>query len=181
MLESTGIIVVVRAVDRQGLGRWRPFESKGRRTLSQKSPNSIRGWTSSFLRVANKIRLSCGGHPWRSPASHGVQLQQQLAHHCHQGHVAGFPTLTQVLVEATQLAIDVSKERLDVAVRPNGDSWGVGYDQPGVEQLATELAVLGPAVVVLEATGGLEVPLVAELAATGLPVVVVNPRQVRDF
>ena len=83
--------------------------------------------------------------------------------------------------EAIYVGIDVSQERLDVAVRPAGDSWGVGYDQPGLEQLAAELAELGPAAVVLEATGNLEVPAVATLAAAGLPVVVVNPRQVRDF
>lgn len=83
--------------------------------------------------------------------------------------------------EAIYVGIDVSQERLDVAVRPAGDSWGVGYDQPGLEKLATELVELCPAAVVLEATGNLEVPAVAALAAAGLPVVVVNPRQVRDF
>ena len=83
--------------------------------------------------------------------------------------------------EAIYVGIDVSKERLDVAVRPSGDGWTVGYDQPGVEKLTTELSELGPAVVALEATGRLEVPAVAALAAAGLPVAVVNPRQVRDF
>ena len=83
--------------------------------------------------------------------------------------------------EAIYVGIDVSQERLDVAVRPDCDTWGVGYDQPGLEQLAAELAELDPAAVVLEATGNLEVPAVATLASAGLPVVVVNPRQVRDF
>ena len=83
--------------------------------------------------------------------------------------------------EAIYVGIDVSKERLDVAVRPDCDTWGVGYDQPGLEQLAAELAELCPDSVALEATGNLEVPAVATLAAAGLPVVVVNPRQVRDF
>ena len=49
--------------------------------------------------VGNKIRLPCQRHPWRSPAGESVQLQQQLAHHGYQGHVAGFPALAQVLVE----------------------------------------------------------------------------------
>ena len=83
--------------------------------------------------------------------------------------------------EAIYVGIDVSKERLDVAVRPSGDGWAVGYDQPGVEKLTAELSALGPAEVALEATGRLEVPAVAALAAAGLPVAVVNPRQVRDF
>ena len=82
--------------------------------------------------------------------------------------------------EAIYVGIDVSQERLDVAVRPAGDSWGVGYDQPGLEQLAAELAELGPAAVVLEATGNLEVPAVrwpsAGSAGGGG-----QSRQVRDF
>ena len=83
--------------------------------------------------------------------------------------------------EASYVGTDVFKDRLDVAVRPRGDGWRVGYDEAGVGQLTTELTTLGPAVVVLEATGGLETLLVAALATAGLPVVVVNPRQERDF
>ena len=55
------------------------------------------------------------------------------------------------------------------------------YDETGVAELVSLLVDLGPALVLLEATGGLELPLVAALAAAALPVVVVNPRQVRDF
>ena len=70
---------------------------------------------------------------------------------------------------------------MDVAVRPTGQRWVVSYDQTGVEELVSQMVDLGPALVLLEATGGLELPLVAALAAAALPVVVVNPRQVRDF
>ena len=55
------------------------------------------------------------------------------------------------------------------------------YDQTGIEGLIPQIVDLEPALVLLEATGGLELPLVAALAAAALPVVVVNPRQVRDF
>ena len=79
------------------------------------------------------------------------------------------------------LGIDVAKARVDVAVRPSGDIWSDDYDEAGIEGLVVRLQTLGPAAVVLEATGGLEVPLVSALAAAALPVVVVNPRQVRDF
>ena len=79
--------------------------------------------------------------------------------------------------EPTFVGIDVAKARVDVAVRPGGDIWSVDYDEAGVAGLVDRLQALGPAAVVLEATGGLEVPL----ASAGLPVVVVNPRQVRDF
>ena len=79
------------------------------------------------------------------------------------------------------VGIDVSKARLDVAVRPAGKSWGMPNDETGIAGLVPQLVDLGPALVLLEATGGLEVPLVAALTAAALPVVVVNPRQVRDF
>ena len=79
------------------------------------------------------------------------------------------------------VGIDVSKDRLDVALRPSGDRWAVANQESGVAALVTHLALLFPTLIVLEATGGLEAPLTGALAAAGLPVVVVNPRQVRDF
>ena len=83
--------------------------------------------------------------------------------------------------EARFVGIDVSKAQLDVAVRPTGKRWTLPYDQTGIEGLIPQIVDLEPALVLLEATGGLELPLVATLAAAALPVVVVNPRQVRDF
>ncbi len=79
------------------------------------------------------------------------------------------------------VGIDVSKDRLDVALRPTGERWAVANDEPGIARLVVRLQAVRPALVVLEATGGLELPVTGALAAAGLPVVVVNPRQVRDF
>ena len=79
------------------------------------------------------------------------------------------------------MGIDVAKEMLDVALRPTGERWRVEHDAAGLEQLVARLQALAPARVVLEATGGLELELVGALAAAALPVVVVNPRQTRDF
>ena len=85
--------------------------------------------------------------------------------------------------EPTYVGIDVAKEMLDVALRPAGERWRVAHDAAGLEQLVARLQALAaaPALIVLEATGGLELGLVGALAAAALPVVVVNPRQVRDF
>ena len=83
--------------------------------------------------------------------------------------------------EATYVGIDVAKEMLDVALRPTGERWRVEHDAAGLEQLLARLQAPAPALIVLEATGGLELELVAALAAAALPVVVVNPRQTRDF
>ena len=83
--------------------------------------------------------------------------------------------------ESTYVGIDVAKSRVDVAARPAGDFWRVDYDESGIASLIARLQSLNPAAVLLEATGGIEVPLVSALAAASLPGVVVNPRQVRDF
>ena len=83
--------------------------------------------------------------------------------------------------EVTYVGVDVAKAQLDVAVRPTGDRWEVSRDEAGVHQLVSCLKALEPVMVLLEASGGLELPVVAALAAEAVPVVVVNPRQVRDF
>jgi transposase len=79
------------------------------------------------------------------------------------------------------VGIDVAKAALDVATWPGGAAWRAGNDAPGITELADRLATLQPTLIVLEATGGLERAAVAALAAVGLAVAVVNPRQVRDF
>jgi transposase len=81
------------------------------------------------------------------------------------------------------VGIDVSKHRLDVHSRPSGERFAIDHDEEGVAALVGRLAALAPApaLVVLEATGGMEVRLAAALAAAGLPVAVVNPRRVRAF
>ena len=79
------------------------------------------------------------------------------------------------------VGIDVAQDAVAVALAPSGEHWTSRTDEPGLHGLAERLRGHAPALVVLEATGGLEAPLVARLAAAGLPVVVVNPRQVRDF
>jgi len=79
------------------------------------------------------------------------------------------------------VGIDVSKAYLDVFIRPTEERTRVGNDDVGVAQLISQLADLQPALVVLEPTGGLQMPLVAALVVARIPVAVVNPRQVRDF
>lgn len=79
------------------------------------------------------------------------------------------------------IGIDVSKASLDVAVHPTKEDWTVSNDPAGLQELLPRLQALQPQIIVLEATGGYETLLVAALLAGGLPVAVVNPRQVRDF
>lgn len=79
------------------------------------------------------------------------------------------------------VGIDVSKARLDVALRPQGSHRSISYDETGLGTLVAMLQDVCPMLIVIEPTGGLELPLVGALVAAGLPVVVINPRQVRDF
>jgi transposase len=79
------------------------------------------------------------------------------------------------------VGIDVAKAELVVATRPTGEVWAVANDEPGAQALAARLVGESPELIVLEATGGYELLAAAALAAAQLPVVVVNPRQVRDF
>ena len=84
-------------------------------------------------------------------------------------------------VTTVYVGIDVAKDHLDLHGRPHGTAWQVTNDEAGIATLVSRLQQLAPTLVVLEATGGYELPVVAALAAARLPVAVVNPRQVRDF
>jgi transposase len=77
------------------------------------------------------------------------------------------------------IGIDVSGDRFDCACVPTGESWSVAAE--ALSQLVQRLTRMTPCTVVMEATGNLEAPLAAELVAAGVPVAVVNPRQIRDF
>ena len=79
------------------------------------------------------------------------------------------------------VGIDVSKDWVDVAVRPTGAAWRAAQDEAGMNALVQQLHELHPRLVVLEATGGYETLLVVALGTAEVPVAVVNPRQVRDF
>lgn len=81
----------------------------------------------------------------------------------------------------TFIGVDVSKQRLDVACRPTGLTFSEENNQAGITQLIKDLQKQAPRLIILEATGGLERALVVALLSAHLPVVVVNPRQVRDF
>ena len=79
------------------------------------------------------------------------------------------------------IGIDVSQATLDVAVYPTGEQWQVSNDDAAIGQLVERLKALAPDRIVLEATAGYELPLLAALGSASLPVVAANPRQVRDF
>lgn len=79
------------------------------------------------------------------------------------------------------VGIDVSKDRLDVAVAPSGDVFHVVNSQAGVDDLASRLKSISADIVALEATGGFETLAVAALSMAGLAVIVVNPAQVRCY
>ena len=95
----------------------------------------------------------------------------------------GRPYHKEVCMEpgALYVGIDVSKAQLDVAERPSGERAVIPHTEQAIAALVEQLGARRPACVGLEATGGLQAPLASALAIAGIPVAVVNPRQVRDF
>jgi transposase len=79
------------------------------------------------------------------------------------------------------VGIDVSKGTLDLCIEPAMERLRVAHDETGIIQVVKRLKEVAPILIVMEATGGLEVRLASELAGQGLPVAVINPRQARDF
>ena len=84
-------------------------------------------------------------------------------------------------MDKTICGIGVSKDRLDVAVRPSGERFVVARTGVGLDELVARLKMLKPHLIVLEATGGFETVVVAALAGAGLAVAVANPAQIRAF
>jgi len=85
------------------------------------------------------------------------------------------------MLQGAFIGIDVSKARLDVAIRPGGETLSVSNDTRGIARLVKVVKSTEPKCVVLEATGGFELMVLEKLSASSVPVVVVNPRQARQF
>jgi len=88
--------------------------------------------------------------------------------------------MSKISVE-TFVGIDVSKGTLDLCIEPAGETLHVEYDDKGISQVVKRLVGVSPTLIVMEATGGLEMRLASELSAKSLPVAIINPRQARDF
>lgn len=88
--------------------------------------------------------------------------------------------MNEIIVEKF-VGIDVSKSTLDVCIEPAVQTLHVAYDEAGISQVVRRLKEISPTLIVIEATGGLEIRIATELACKGLPVAVINPRQARDF
>ena len=84
-------------------------------------------------------------------------------------------------MERIFVGIDIAKDQVDVHVRPTDERFQLSRTDAGLAELVARLQPLGPRLVVLEATGGYEIPVAAVLASAGVPVAVVNPRQIRDY
>ena len=84
-------------------------------------------------------------------------------------------------MDTLYVGIDVSKDRLDVCLRPTGEAFAVARDGKGLEELVRRMKFAAPALVAVEATGGYETVVAAALAGAGLPLAVVNPAQIRYF
>jgi transposase len=84
-------------------------------------------------------------------------------------------------METIYVGIDVSKDRLDVHVRPSGEAFAVARNGKGLNELIERLRGVGPTLIAVEATGGFETIVAAAIAGAHLPLAVINPAQVRHF
>jgi hypothetical protein len=129
----------------------------------------------SHLGVSIPFKSKVLRPPAGSKSNPNRRLGRLLSPHL-QGRV-----MEQLSTAPVYVGVDISKDRLDVHVRPSGQVFAVSRDGAGVDQLVGRLRALAPFLVVLEATGGFEITVAAALAGAGLPLAVVNPRQMRDF
>ena len=84
-------------------------------------------------------------------------------------------------MDTIYVGIDVSKDRLDVHVRPSREAFAVSRDGKGLEELIERLQALSPRLIAIEATGGFETIAAAAIAGAALPLAIVNPAQIRHF
>src|SRR5262249_28200395 len=166
---------------RRGNHRWQPRRKRASlqatrqpSCISQRQPSTRLGWVkvggSPSPSGSRKTVLELGAPPTVPSSNPNSRLGRQSPHV--QGRVMEHPCF---------VGIDVSKAHLDVHVLPNGESYRVGHDDAGFVTLIARVRPFTPTVVVLEATGGYEVTVAAALAGAGLPVPVINPRQIRDL
>src|SRR5208282_3881751 len=157
----TPCILPLGSQDGFKLGRGRPItpgSATGEAAVQRGSPrpeNQVTARTVAGAGASGRARIAQGR---ARPARRGAAMEAQV-----------------------YVGIDVSKARLEVALGATGKLLEVANDAGGIASLVARLVELAPALVVLEASGGLQTALVAELGAAGMPVVVVNPRQVREF
>ena len=123
--------------------------------------------------------------PWESVGRHALSSKSPNSCLGPEGSriMQGRAKKEDMILEKKKLhiGIDVSKVTLDVAVHDTGQSWNFSNDDAGIKRVVLRLLELSPELVVLEATGGFEIALVAELGVAKIPTAVVNPRQIRDF
>src|SRR4030067_1742132 len=83
--------------------------------------------------------------------------------------------------KTSYIGIDIAKDSMEVAIHEGKEGWNFTNDESGLASLITNLKKLSPSLIVMEATGGYEATIAAELHSRGFPVVIVNPRHIRDF
>src|SRR5690349_5424017 len=135
---------------------------------------------------AKLSRVKAGGSPWppgsrKTVSELGAPPTVPSSNPNSRLGRAASPHAQGRVMEPFFIGIDVAKDRLDVNVQPSGEAFTVTRDEVGLADLARRAAALAPLVIALEATGGYEVVVAATLAAAALPVVVVNPRQIREL
>ena len=159
--EATQLLVDLVARHRQIIEMIVAERNREKRFAAMRIPKSlarlIAALEKELSEIDAEIDASVRGSPaWRSPHVQGREMD-------------------------VFVGIDVSKDRLDICIRPSGETFAVTRDDEGLASLVERLRALSPALIALEATGGYETVVASALAAAHLPLAVINPRQIRDF
>src|SRR5206468_3206378 len=85
------------------------------------------------------------------------------------------------MIDGAFVGLDVNKTGIQVAIRPTGEHWTTGIDDTGISLATEKLTEMHPQLVVMQAQGGLELPVAGTLATAGVPFALISPRSVRDF
>src|SRR6266851_5425846 len=162
---------------------WTEGVAAGAYSASAESPHPCKSLKACRSRVSGAVAEGRSSHPraLEPVPQHGRPSVVPVNPNSRKGRIASPLEQGRVTMEhTTVVGIDVSKERLDVHVLPSEEAWAVSRDADGLAELCRRLAGLS-GVVAVEATGGYETIVAASLSSAGLPLVVVNPAQVRAF
>src|SRR5437763_12540739 len=147
------------------------------------SPHPCKSSDAASVIVCGAVVTGKPAHPgaYKPGAQRGAPVTVPLIPDSRMGRDASPIVQGGVQMELCYAGIDVSKDRLDVHVRPSGESFSVARDGDGLTMLIARLQPLAPRLVAVEATGGFETIVAAAIAGAGLPLAVVNPAQVRHY
>src|SRR6185437_2972176 len=154
-----------------------------RQGAAKKRPHPCKLASAASGRISGAVAVGRPAHPraGKPVAQRGAHIADPSIPDSRVGRDASPVEQGRVRMDAKYVGIDVSKDRLDVHVRPTGEAFAVARDGEGLAALVERLRLIAPQLVAVEATGGFEMTVAGAIGGAGLPLAVVNPAQVRHY